>query len=189
MRKKIIRFFDLLISLIILIIFSPLIISISLLIFTIDGKPVFFRQQRIGYRGKKFKIFKFRTMKNRILKNENLRLTLLGKILRRLSLDELPQFLNVLVDDMSIVGPRPLPKIIENRIKKYLKKKRRNVLPGITGLSQINYTGQKRKLNEKVKLDIEFVENYTLYNYFVIILKTPLVLIIRLLKNKSSIIQ
>ena len=62
-------------------------------------------------------------------------------------------------------------------------------MPGITGLSQINFTGKKRKLDDKVKLDIEFVENYNLYSYLSIIFKTPLVIIIRLLKSKSTIIQ
>ena len=75
------------------------------------------------------------------------------------------------------------------RPKKTLREKRRSVLPGITGLSQINYTGQSRKLDDKVKLDINFIENYNLYNYFKILLNTPIILIIRLLKNKTSIIK
>ena len=90
---------------------------------------------------------------------------------------------------MSIVGPRPLPEVNEKKIKKTLRKKRRDVLPGITGLSQINYTSKFRKLDDKVKLDIKFIKNYSLYNYFKILLNTPIVLIIRLLKNKSSIIK
>ena len=90
---------------------------------------------------------------------------------------------------MSIVGPRPLPEELEKKIKNKLKKKRRSVLPGITGLSQINYKGKFRKLDDKVKLDVSFIENYSLYNYFKIIINTPFVLIIRLLKNKSSIIK
>jgi lipopolysaccharide/colanic/teichoic acid biosynthesis glycosyltransferase len=90
---------------------------------------------------------------------------------------------------MSIVGPRPLPELNEKKINRTLRNKRRNVLPGITGLSQINYTGKYRKLDEKVKLDIKFVENYSIYNYLKILLNTPLVLIVRMLKNKSSIIN
>ena len=188
MHKKFIRFFDIVISIFVLIILFPLIFLISIFIFLFDGMPVIFKQNRIGYCGKKFKIFKFRTMKNNSLKNEKLRLTYFGKILRKLSLDEIPQFINVLQKDMSIVGPRPLPEMIEKKIKK-LKKKRRSVLPGITGLSQINYTGKFRKLDDKVKLDINFIENYSLYNYFKILINTPIILIIRLLKNKSSIIK
>ncbi len=70
-----------------------------------------------------------------------------------------------------------------------MRMKRRMVLPGITGMSQINYTGKYRKLDEKVRLDLKFVNNYSLYNYFRILLITPIALIIRLLKNKSSIIK
>jgi lipopolysaccharide/colanic/teichoic acid biosynthesis glycosyltransferase len=90
---------------------------------------------------------------------------------------------------MSIVGPRPLPVHIEEKIKRSIKIKRRKVLPGITGLSQINYTGKKRKLVKKIDLDVELVNNYNLYNYFKIIIKTPGILFIRLLKNKTSIIE
>ena len=90
---------------------------------------------------------------------------------------------------MSIVGPRPLPIINEKKINKLLRIKRRKVLPGITGMSQVNYKGKQRKLGEKVKLDLKFIENYSLYNYLQIIIKTPFVLIIRCLKNKSSIIK
>lgn len=188
MHNKFIRFFDIVISIFILLVLFPLIFLISIFIFLFDGMPIIFKQNRIGYCGKKFKIFKFRTMKNNSLKNEKLRLTYFGKILRKLSLDEIPQFINVLQKDMSIVGPRPLPEMIEKKIKK-LKKKRRSVLPGITGLSQINYTGKFRKLEDKVILDINFIENYSLYNYFKILINTPIILIIRLLKNKSSIIK
>lgn len=184
-----IRFFDIIISILVLFFFSPLLITISILILLIDGRPLIFKQSRVGYNGKKFIILKFRTMNNFISKNKVSKLTTLGKILRRSSLDEFPQFINVLKKDMSIVGPRPLPYFIEKKIKKFIKIKRRKILPGITGLSQINYTGRSRKLANKIMLDIQFVDNYTLSNYFKILLKTPYVLIIRLLKNKSSIIN
>lgn len=189
MIKQNIRIIDVLISIFVLIIFFPILFIISTLILVIDGRPVFFKQVRIGHAGKQFKILKFRTMKNVILKNEKLRLTLLGKILRKTSLDELPQFINVIKKDMSIVGPRPLPEHIEKKIKRSIKLKRRSILPGITGMSQINYTGKNRKLNEKLQLDLKLINNYNLCNYFKVILKTPAVLIIRLLKNKSSIIN
>ena len=117
MKNKLTRIFDIFISILILVILFPLIVIISILIFVFDGRPVIFKQIRIGYRGKKFQIFKFRTMKNNFLKNENLRLTWFGKILRRLSLDEIPQFINVIKKDMSIVGPRPLPEVNEKKIK------------------------------------------------------------------------
>ena len=187
--NKMIRVFDILISILILTIFLPIIFLISVLVLVNDGRPIIYKQTRIGYKGRKFTIFKFRTMSNKIFKNEKLRLTYLGKILRRSSLDELPQFINVLNKDMSIVGPRPLPEIIEKKINKSIKIKRRKILPGITGMSQINYTGKGRKLNEKIYLDMEFIDDYTIYNYFKILLKTPFALMIRLFKNKSSIIK
>jgi perosamine synthetase len=184
-----IRFFDISISIIILIIFFPLIILISFLILVIDGSPIIYKQPRVGYKGKIFTIFKFRTMSNVLLKDEKLRLTFLGKILRKTSLDELPQFVNVLVKDMSVVGPRPLPELIEKKIDKSFKLKRRKVLPGITGLSQISYTGKDRKLIEKIQLDKKFIDNYSVYNYLKILIKTPIIVIIRFYKNKSSIIK
>ena len=121
-----IRTFDVLFSIIILIIFSPIIFIISILIWIFDGRPIIFKQLRVGYKGKEFVIFKFRTMKNVFFKQEELRLTVLGKILRKTSLDELPQLINVLRNEMSLVGPRPLPKNIENKINKYLKKEKTN---------------------------------------------------------------
>ena len=189
MKNELIRTMDIVISILLLAVLFPLIILISILILIFDGRPIFFTQIRIGQYGKKFKIFKFRTMKNNSFKNENLKLTKIGKLIRRLSFDEIPQFFNVLKNDMSIVGPRPLPEINEKKINKSFKIKRRKILPGITGLSQINYRGKYRKLDDKIKLDIKFINNYSIYSYFKILLNTPIVLIIRLLKNKSSIIK
>ena len=184
-----IRVFDVLISILMLLIFFPIIFLISLLILITDGRPIIYKQSRVGHKGRLFIIFKFRTMSNVVFKDEKLRLLPLGRILRRSSLDELPQLINVLKKDMSIVGPRPLPKSIEKKIKKSIRVKRRKILPGITGMSQINYTGKNRKLTEKIKLDLQLIDNYTLYNYFKILLRTPIILIIRFFKNKSSIIK
>lgn len=184
-----IRFFDVFISISILIIFLPVLILIPILIIIFDGSPVIFKQVRVGLNGKKFNIFKFRTMKNTFYKNEILRLTFLGKILRKTSLDEMPQFINILKNEMSIVGPRPLPEKIEKKIKNTLRKKRRTILPGITGMSQVNFTGKNRTLSEKINLDIKLVNNYNLYNYFKIMLNTPIILIIKFFKNKSSIVK
>ena len=189
MIYKRIRFCDVLISIMIIIIFLPLMISISFFLLIFNGMPIIFSQIRVGYEGRKFHIYKFRTMSETIFKDEKLRLTFFGKILRRLSLDELPQLINVLKKDMSLVGPRPLPEEIEKKINISSKKKRRKVLPGITGISQVNYSGKKRELDEKVELDLQFVDNYSLYNYFKVIAKTPFALISRFYKNKSSIIK
>ena len=160
-----IRFFDILISILVLIVFLPIIFFISFLILVMDGWPIIYKQSRVGYMGNHFIMLKFRTMSNNAFKDEKLRLTSLGKLLRKTSLDELPQLINVLKKDMSIVGPRPLPKTIEKKINKSLKLKRRMILPGITGMSQINYTGKNRKLVDKVNLDIQFIDNYSLFNY------------------------
>lgn len=184
-----IRVSDVLISILVLIIFLPIMIIISLFILVIDGKPIIYKQFRVGYMGRQFIIFKFRTMSNTIFKDEKLRLSLLGKILRKTSLDEMPQFINVLNKDMSIVGPRPLPKIIENKINRTIRVQRRQILPGITGMSQINYSGKNRKLSDKIKLDMQFINNYNVYNYYKILIKTPIILIARFFKNKSSIIK
>ena len=184
-----IRLFDILISILMLIIFSPLMIIISFILIITNGSPIIFSQIRVGYRGRKFNIFKFRTMSQLYFKDEKLRITHLGKILRKSSLDELPQLINVLKKDMSLVGPRPLPEEIEKKIANSIKIKRRNILPGITGMSQINYSGKNRKLDEKINLDLKYIENYNLYNYFKILLKTPLILVSRFFKNKSSIIK
>lgn len=189
MINAIIRIFDIFISILMLIIFSPIMVIVSIFVLVLDGWPIIYKQYRVGFNGKKFFILKFRTMSEVMFKNEKLRLTFLGKILRRTSLDELPQFINVLKKDMSIVGPRPLPENIEKKIKISIKKKRRSILPGLTGMSQINFTGKKRKLTDKVKLDLWLVDNYNLYNYFKILLSTPFILIIRFLRNKSSIIK
>ena len=184
-----IRFFDILISILVLIVFLPIIFFISFLILLMDGWPIIYKQSRVGYMGKQFMILKFRTMSNIVFKDEKLRLMPLGKLLRRTSLDELPQLINVIKKDMSIVGPRPLPENIEKKITKKFKIKRRKILPGITGLSQVHYRGKNRKLIDKIKLDLQLIDNNTTYNYFRILFKTPIVLIIRFFKNKSSIIK
>ena len=185
-----IRYCDILISIIMLLIISPLMLLISLILLLVDGRPIIYKQLRIGYKGRKFNIYKFRTMKKIIFKkDEQLRLTYFGKILRRSSLDELPQLINVLNKDMSIVGPRPLPEKIEKKIKSSSKIKRRKVLPGITGMSQINYTGKNRTLDEKIIYDMKFIDNYNLNNYFRILFMTPFVMVNRFFKNKSSIIK
>jgi lipopolysaccharide/colanic/teichoic acid biosynthesis glycosyltransferase len=148
------RIFDILFSILILIVFSPLMLLISILIFGLNGRPIIYKQIRVGHMGREFLILKFRTMSNRILRDPKKRLSLLGIILRKTSTDELPQFFNVLNKDMSIVGPRPLPRNIEKKIPKSIKIQRRKILPGITGMSQINYSGKKRNLKEKIQLDL-----------------------------------
>ncbi len=159
------RIFDVAISILGLIILLPMLIIIALIIKIKLGKPIFFIQERVGKRNKIFKMIKFRTMKD--IKDENgkvlpdeKRHTTIGKTLRALSLDEIPELIKVIKGDMSLVGPRPL-------LKEYLslysqeQLKRHQVLPGITGWAQIN--GRNAiSWTEKFKLDIWYVCNWSL---------------------------
>ena len=162
MYKKIIKpLFDKLLALILIIIFSPIMIITAILIYLKMGRPIIFTQSRPGYKGKIFKIYKFRTMTNEKDENGNLlpdenRLKGIGKVIRSLSLDELPQLFNVLKGDMSFVGPRPL--LVEYlELYNEEQKKRHDVLPGITGWAQVN--GRNAiSWEQKFKYDVEYVE-------------------------------
>jgi undecaprenyl phosphate N,N'-diacetylbacillosamine 1-phosphate transferase len=139
---------------------------VAILVYIWDGRPILFVQKRPGYKGKIFKIYKFRTMTSEKDENGNLlpdemRLKGVGKIIRSLSLDELPQLLNVLKGDMSFVGPRPL-------LVEYLplynerQKKRHDVKPGITGLAQV--MGRNAlSWKEKFEYDVYYVENLSFW--------------------------
>jgi sugar transferase EpsL len=159
------RLLDIFGSMSALVLFSPVLIIISVVLRWKIGNPVFFRQNRPGKDGKLFKFLKFRTMLNLHAENGSLlddehRITQLGLFLRKTSLDELPSFVNVLKGDMSLVGPRPL--LIE-----YLplydsrQSHRHDLKPGITGWAQIN--GRNTiSWNEKFDLDIWYIENQSL---------------------------
>jgi len=168
------RIFDILLSAIGLFFSSPLWILISVLVLLEDGRPLFFRQERVGKLGRKFKALKFRTMKHHPdkphldldldIKND-LRLTSTGKILRATAMDELPQLLNILKGDMSFVGPRSLPLWIDDDREgvKYKDiteipgfEERSRVKPGLTGIAQI-YAPKDASREEKFKYDIEYV--------------------------------
>lgn len=160
------RIFDIVISFIGLIVLFPIILLVALLIRINLGSPVIFKQERPGYKQKSFFVYKFRTMNNKKDEIGNLlpdseRLTSFGEIIRKLSLDELPQLINVLKGDMSLVGPRPL--LV--RYLPYYKEReliRFNVKPGITGLAQINGRNTV-SWDERFKYDIYYVENYNLF--------------------------
>ena len=169
------RLFDLFTGLIALLILSPVFLVIILLILVIDGFPVFFVQDRPGLLGEIFQNYKFRTMRN--LKNkkgelvsEEKRLFPLGRFLRRTSLDELPELINVLRGEMSLVGPRPL---LVEYLPRYSKEqaRRHEVLPGITGWAQINGRNTL-SWEERFQLDVWYVDHRSFWVDLKIIFKT-----------------
>lgn len=156
------RIFDLISSLVLLILLSPLIIILALLVKLTIGSPILFKQKRPGLNGKPFYLYKFRSMNDAKdhygnLLPDQLRLHQFGKFLRKYSLDELPQLMNVVIGNLSLVGPRPL---LMSYLPLYNEKqaKRHNARPGITGWAQVN--GRNAiTWDEKFKLDIWYVEN------------------------------
>jgi sugar transferase EpsL len=178
------RLFDIIVSLTLIILLAPLILFIALLIWFTMGRPILFRQRRVGYKGQVFTIYKFRTMTEERDENGNLlpdeqRLTRFGRFLRETSLDELPELFNVLKGNMSLVGPRPL-------LVEYLpyytpeERKRHNMRPGITGWAQVN--GRNAiTWDQKLALDVWYVDNWSLWLDFKIILMT----IIKVIKREG----
>jgi len=171
------RIIDVILSIIALIVLFPLCLIIGITIKIIDKGPIFYIQDRTGRYGKNFKIYKFKTMKNR-------EITKLGSILRNTSLDELPQFFNVLKGDMSIVGPRPwIPEYYNNFNEE--QKKRTFVRPGLVGLAQVN--GRKKiTIFEKINYDIEYVNDLNFWLDLRIIIKSLKVIIT---KESSSNVE
>ena len=173
MKRK--RLFDFLVSFLALLLLSPVLLIVAVLVIMFHGWPVLFRQQRPGYRGRLFYIYKFRTMSNARDKAGNLlpdaqRLTPLGRFLRSSSIDELPELFNILKGEMSFVGPRPL---LTQYLERYSPEqaRRHDVMPGLTGWAQIN--GRNALTwEEKFKLDIWYVDNWSFWLDIKIIILT-----------------
>jgi sugar transferase EpsL len=169
------RAFDVIFSLIGLILVSPILMIISILLWLKIGAPIVFRQERPGYLEKPFWIYKFRTMSDKRDKYGNLlpdkyRITSFGKFLRTFSLDELPELINILRGDMSFVGPRPL---LMEYLDRYsvAQRRRHEVLPGITGWAQINGRNVL-SWEDKFRFDVWYVDNWSLWLDFKIIFIT-----------------
>jgi exopolysaccharide biosynthesis polyprenyl glycosylphosphotransferase len=179
---------DFFLSFLVIILISPIIFLIALAIKLDDGGPVFFKQTRVGRHGRLFKCLKFRTMvmnaeeiKDKLLAlneqdgpvfkiKDDPRITRVGKFLRKTSLDELPQFINVLIGDMSIVGPRPP---IPSEVKQYKRhlKRRLSINPGITCIWQVS--GRNNiPFDRWMEMDMEYIDNWSLRLDFIIMLKT-----------------
>ncbi len=194
MSDKLKRVFDVIFSLFAILLSAPVAIPIMIAIKLTDGGSVFFKQKRVGKGGKKFEIIKFRSMypdaekklkeileydeearkewdASHKLKNDP-RITPVGKFLRKTSLDELPQFINVLKGDMSVVGPRP---VTQEELDKFYKEKAefyKKVKPGITGYWQVEGRSDIDNYDERVKMDEWYVKNRSFLLDFKIILKT-----------------
>lgn len=207
--KPIKRIFDLVFSILFLLLFSPLLLLVSLLIFLTDRANIFVKEPlRYGLGGKEFRMFKFRTMvpnahmellsnpkyakikdkwkknSNKLKVNEDPRVTWIGRILRKTDIDELPQLLNVLVGQMSIVGPRPTYKTeIEEHLKKYPEDEKYladifKIRPGITGIWQVSGRN-KISLHKRLPMEVEYAQNLDLIDDVKIFLKTPKVVLTR----------
>ncbi|BCL71458.1 capsular polysaccharide biosynthesis protein [Vibrio nigripulchritudo] len=172
------RTFDIVISLVAIFLLSPILVGVSILIWKNDRGSVFFRQQRVGLNGKEFCILKFRSMVEnapelggyQTLDNDN-RITKVGVFIRKTSIDELPQFFNVLKGDMSIVGPRPNVLAQRDEYDEWEWNVRNSVRPGITGLAQAKGRSSLTPAR-RTKLDLEYAESHSLMKDISILILT-----------------
>lgn len=181
-KKYIKRILDFILSLLATIVLSPLFLVIAIIIKIDSRGPTFFLQERLGKDGKVFKIIKFRTMIPnaekigdglKVKTESDNRITRIGKILRKTSLDELPQLINVIKGEMSIVGPRPPVTYHPHKYEEYREEQkiRFKVRPGITGLAQIRVRNSA-SWDERIKIDIEYVDKISFTMDIKIVLKT-----------------
>ncbi|HNP27182.1 MAG TPA: TIGR03013 family PEP-CTERM/XrtA system glycosyltransferase, partial [Nitrosomonas sp.] len=184
LRSTIKRIFDLISSLTLLIVTLPIMLITALLILLEDGFPIFYRQERVGKNGETFMVLKFRSMRKNAEKNKNPqwavtddpRITKTGNIIRKLRIDELPQIVNVLKNEMSFVGPRPerpyFVDMLSAQVPYY--NVRHSVKPGITGWAQVRYPygSSVEDAIEKLQYDLYYVKNHSLFVDIVILILT-----------------
>lgn len=184
------RLIDIIVSLVLLVFFFPLFLVLSLILFLHFKNYPFFLQKRTGLNGTAFTLYKFRTMSNKKDSSGNLypdeyRLTKLGELLRSLSIDEIPQFFNVLKGDMSLIGPRPL---LTRYMKLYNKNqlRRHEIRPGITGWSQVNGRNEI-DWDTKFKMDVWYIDNMNfILDFKILCLTIKKVLVRQGIKGSSS---
>ena len=188
-EKKLKRVLDILVSLLILVITSPILVITSVAIILDSKGPVFFKQERMGQNGKIFNILKFRSMINDAEKytgpvwsqKDDPRVTRVGKIVRKIRIDEIPQMYNVLKGEMSLVGPRPERPFFVDKLSKEIPyyKRRLKVRPGITGWAQVKHKYDETIEDVKVKLryDLFYIENMSIRMDFKILLRTVFVVL------------
>lgn len=190
------RMFDIVVSSILIICFSPILIVTAILVKLTSPGPLFYTNERVGYRGIHFRCFKFRSMVTDQSKKKedyevalagqergilhkvknDARVTWIGRIIRKTSIDELPQLFNVLRGDMSIIGPRPLVPFMLKHLPEF-REIRSMVRPGITGLWQIRDRVNNTSAEYMIEHDTEYVENFSLMLDLKILVKTPVVVI------------
>ena len=191
-QYKIKRVGDLLFSMFLSLFFVPIIVVASIMIKFNDGGPIFYSQNRSGFNGKIFKIFKLRTMvvdaeKNGISwsKKNDQRITTIGKFLRKFRLDEIPQIFNVIKGDMSLIGPRPERPEIENELVKKIPyySLRNRMLPGLSGWAQVNYPygASVEDSEEKLSFDLYYLRHFSIWLDILILFKT-----VRMLSNAEG---
>lgn len=185
---KVKRFLDIVLSFLGIVILSPVFLFTAAAIKLDSPGEIIFKQQRIGLNGKVFNIYKFRSMcigaektgTGQYSFKGDPRVTKVGKVIRALSIDELPQFFNILKGEMSIIGPRPTLTYHPWKFEDYTneQKKRFLVRPGVTGLAQIN--GRKDiSWDKRIEYDIEYIENMSFFNDFKIFFKTIIKILMR----------
>jgi lipopolysaccharide/colanic/teichoic acid biosynthesis glycosyltransferase len=173
------RTLDVILSFLLLVLLAPLLYLVAVLIWLDSPGPVFFSQKRVGRNGQFFEMYKFRSMYTTAPKYDysptqscDTRITPIGKFLRRTSLDELPQLINVFLGDMSLVGPRPEMPFIVHRYSAR-QRERLQVIPGITGLWQLS-ADRAFPIHENIHHDLAYIQNRTLFMDLAILLHTPL---------------